>query len=147
MNTAMSRPAARLPCPPTPDRLNHPPVTGDVPGRWRSTATSPATANPIRITYSTAAIPTWVLAVILIPATAITSMTTETIVAMPMSVHALPELAGEPSTASTDGPITSTPATAPMTYPAIISQPVRKPSDGLIARPTHSNDAPQLAFH
>ena len=43
--------------------------------------------------------------------------------------------------------MTSTPATAPMTYPVIISQPVRKPRYGLMARPTHSKLAPQLAFH
>ena len=31
MNTAMSRPAARSPCPPIPVRLNQPPDTGTVP--------------------------------------------------------------------------------------------------------------------
>ena len=34
-----------------------------------------------------------------------------------------------------------------MMYATIISQPVRKPRYGLMARPTHSNEAPQLAFH
>jgi hypothetical protein len=29
----------------------------------------------------------------------------------------------------------------------IISQPVKNPSQGLMARPTHSKDAPQLACH
>ena len=32
-----------------------------------------------------------------------------------------------PNTASTDGPSTITPLTVPMTFPAIISQPVKKP--------------------
>ena len=34
-----------------------------------------------------------------------------------------------------------------MMYAATISHPVKNPRYGLIARPTHSNDAPQLAFH
>ncbi len=33
-----------------------------------------------------------------------------------------------------------------MRVPVIISQRVTNPRDGLIARPTHSNDAPGLAF-
>ena len=37
--------------------------------------------------------------------------------------------------------------TVPMMPPMIISQPVRKPTYGLITRPTHSKAAPQLAFH
>ena len=52
-----------------------------------------------------------------------------------------------PKMASTDGPSTTTPAIAPTRLAAIISQPVRNPRYGLIARPTHSNEAPQLAFH
>ena len=35
----------------------------------------------------------------------------------------------------------------PMMPAMIISQPVMKPTYGLITRPTHSNAAPQLAFH
>ena len=34
-----------------------------------------------------------------------------------------------------------------MMLPVIISQPVRNPRFGMIARPTHSKFAPQLAFH
>ena len=53
----------------------------------------------------------------------------------------------EPKTARTDGPRTTVVLTVPMMPPMIISQPVRKPRYGLIERPTHSKDAPQLAFH
>src|SRR3984893_3283336 len=84
-------------------------------------------------------------AVTRIPATAMTSITRPT--AAPIAIYApvLAEL--EPNTASTDGPSSRTSATVPMMYAAIISHPVRKLSYGLIARPTHSNDAPQFAFH
>ena len=53
----------------------------------------------------------------------------------------------EPKTSSTDGPRTTVVLTVPMMPAMIISQPVMKPTYGLIARPTHSNAAPQLAFH
>ena len=53
----------------------------------------------------------------------------------------------EPNTASTDGPRTTAVLTHPMMLPIIISHPVMNPSDGLMERPTHSNAAPQLAFH
>ena len=66
----------------------------------------------MRITYSTAAMPTCVRAVMRIPTIAITSMRSEMPVAMATSVKVLPEL--EVKTARTDGPRTSTPATAPM---------------------------------
>jgi hypothetical protein len=66
----------------------------------------------MRITYSTAAMPTCVRAVIRIPTIAITSMRSDIPVAMATSVQVLPEL--EVKTARTDGPRTSTPATAPM---------------------------------
>ena len=95
--------------------------------------------------YSTAAMLTWARAVILIPTTAMTSMMMPTAAPMAMYCQVLVEL--DPNTASTDGPSSRTSATVPMMYAAIISQPVRKPRYGLIARPTHSNDAPQLAFH
>ena len=49
--------------------------------------------------------------------------------------------------ARTDGPSTTTPDVVPVMVAAIISQPVKKPRYGLIARPTHSKEAPQLAFH
>jgi hypothetical protein len=39
------------------------------------------------------------------------------------------------------------PASVPNRVPASISHPVMNPRYGLIARPTHSNDAPQFAFH
>jgi len=145
MNTAISSPAAGLPCPPMPAGLSQPALMCRVPGWWPRTAARPTAADPARITYSTTAMLTWVRAVMRIPATAITSMTTDTPVAIQMSAHGPAEPA--PNTARTDGPITSTPDTAPVTYPAIISQPVRNPRYGLIARPTHSNDAPQVAFH
>src|ERR1700730_8895934 len=84
-------------------------------------------------------------AVIRIPTTAMTSITRPT--AAPIAIYApvLAEL--EPNTASNDGPSSRTSATVPMMYAAIISHPVKKPRYGLIARPTHSNDAPQFAFH
>ena len=53
----------------------------------------------------------------------------------------------EPKTASTVGPRTTVVLTVPMMPPMIISQPTRKPTYGLITRPTHSKAAPQLAFH
>jgi hypothetical protein len=64
----MSRPAARLPWPPIPLRLNQPLVTGEVPARWPRTAKSPATEQAIRTRYSTVAIPILVRAVIRIGA-------------------------------------------------------------------------------
>lgn len=70
-------------------------------------------AKPTRMTYSTAAIVTWVRAVMRIPATATASMTTDRPVAIAMSAAVLPVLLV--NTASTEGPMTSTPATAPMT--------------------------------
>ena len=100
---------------------------------------------PARMAYSATAMVTWVRAVSLIPATAITIMTSTITVAMVMSGHAV---AGcTPAIARTLGPITSTPDTAPVMYAAIISQPVNHPSHGEIARPTHSKLAPQFAFH
>jgi hypothetical protein len=51
-----------------------------------------------------------------------------------------------PTMARSDGASTTTPATAAMRLAAIISHPVRNPRYGSIARPTHSNDAPQLAL-
>ena len=79
------------------------------------------------------------------PATAITSMTKMTAVLMAMSGQVLAAFC--PATASTDGPRTAVLAVVPMRFPAIISQPVKNPRYGLIAWPTHSKDAPQLAFH
>ena len=128
-----------------PERLNQPLVIGTVPGWWLSTNTSPATASPIRMRYSTSAMLTWARAVILMPTTAMISMMMPTAAPMAMYCQVLVEL--EPNTASTEGPSSRTSATVPMMYAAIISQPVRKPRYGLMARPTHSKDAPQLAFH
>jgi len=145
MNTAMRNPPARLPCPPMPLTLHQPRVMGKVPWWWLSTATRPATAKPMRITYSTSPMPTWIRAVMRIPMIAITAMTRTTAVLIAMFGHVLVEL--EPKTARTDGARTTTPEIDPTSVPAIISQPVRKPRYGLIARPTHSNEAPQLAFH
>ncbi len=88
---------------------------------------------------------TWARAVILMPTTAMISMMMPTAAPMAMYCQVLVEL--EPNTASTEGPSSRTSATVPMMYAAIISQPVRKPRYGLMARPTHSKDAPQLAFH
>src|SRR5580704_11628372 len=66
-------------------------------------------------------------------------------VAMAMFGHS--PLAGWLKTARTDGPMAVTGVSVPNSVPASISHPVMKPRYGLIARPTHSNDAPQLAFH
>jgi hypothetical protein len=124
MNTASKNPAAGLPTP-IPVRVNQPGRTANVPGWWPSTTASPATANPIKITYSAAAMATWVRAVIRIPAPAITSMTTMTAVAMAMFGPAL--VAGEPNMASTEGARTTTPASEPIRLPVTISQPVMNP--------------------
>ena len=145
MNTAPRNPAATLPRPPTPDRLSQPRVSATVPGWRASTAARPAAAKPIRIAYSAGAIPTCIRAVILMPATAITSITRPSAVAIAMFARTLPEF--EPNTASAEGPSTSTPLTVAMMYAAIISHPVKNPRYGLMARPTHSKLAPQLAFH
>src|ERR1039458_3160925 len=145
MNTAIRNPAPARPCPPVPDRLTHPLVMGTDPAWWPSTHTRPATAIPIRIRYSTSAMLTCARAVIRMPTMAMMSMMTPT--ATPMAIYAPVFVEVEPNTASTDGPSSSTSATVPMMYAATISHPVRKPRYGLIARPTHSNDAPQFAFH
>src|ERR1022692_3706397 len=145
MNTAIKNPATALPCPPVPDRLAQPLVMGTDPAWWPSTHTSPATAIPIKIRYSTSAMLTCARAVIRIPTTAMTSITTPT--ATPIAIYAPVFVDPEPNTASTDGPSSSTSATLPMMYAASISHPVRNPRYGLIARPTHSNDALQFAFH
>ena len=145
MNTAMSRPDARLPCPPMPLRLNHARVIGKVPWWWPSTTTRPQTEKPMRITYSITPMATWVRAVRRMPATAITSRTTITAVLMKMFGQVLSAL--PPKMARTDGASTTTPATAAMRLAAIISHPVMNPRYGSIARPTHSKDAPQLALH
>lgn len=84
-------------------------------------------------------------AVMRMPTTAITSMTAPTAVPIPMKAQVLVEV--EPKTASTEGPSSRILATVPMMYATTISHPVRKPRYGLMARPTHSNDAPQFAFH
>ena len=57
---------------------------------------------PMRIVYSTTAMPTWVRAVMRMPTTAITSMARAIPVAMPISAQVLPEL--EVNTARTDRP-------------------------------------------
>ena len=59
--------------------------------------------------------------------------------------HVLVEFA--PKIARTEGARTTTPEIVPIRLPATISQPVTNPKYGLIARPTHSNDAPRFAFH
>src|SRR5690349_17568002 len=102
-------------------------------------------AKTMRITYSTTPMATWVRAVIRIPMTEMMTITTTRPVAMAMLGHLL--LAGELKTARTDGPSAVTGVSVPNSVPASISQPVMKPRYGLIARPTHSKDAPQLAFH
>ena len=145
MNTAIRKPDARLPFPPIPLTLSQPEVIGKVPWWWPSTSARPQIAKTIRIAYSTAAMPTWVRAVRRMPTTAITSMTTMTAVLIPMFGHVL--VAAAPKTARTEGARTTTPEIAPTRVPVIISQPARKPRYGLIARPTHSKEAPQLAFH
>ncbi len=108
-----------------PDRLNQPLVISTVPWWWLSTNTRPATASPIRMRYSTAAMVTWARAVILMPTTAMISMMMPTTAPMAMYCQVLVEL--EPNTATTEGPSSRTSATVPMMYAAIISQPVRKP--------------------
>jgi hypothetical protein len=114
MYTAISSPAARLPWPWMPDRLNQEGVTGNVPGAWRSTRTRPVIAKPARMAYSATAMATWVRAVSRMPATAITSIARVITVAMEMSAHGPPG-GRELMTASTLGPMTSTPLTAPVT--------------------------------
>ena len=69
--------------------------------------------------------PTWVRAVTLMPATAMTSMTTMTAVLMPMFGQVLSAFA--PATASTDGASAEVLAVVPIRFPAIMSQPTRKP--------------------
>ena len=61
-------------------------------------------AKPMRIAYSTMAIPTCVRAVIRMPAIAMTSMTTATTVPIAIQAQLLVEV--DPKTASTDGPST-----------------------------------------
>ena len=102
-------------------------------------------AKPIRIVYSIRPRPTWVRAVMRMPMIAITSMPRITTVSM--ARFGTIAVVVEPKTASTDGPRTTVVLTVPMMPPMIISQPVRKPTYGLITRPTHSKAAPQLAFH
>ena len=87
-------------------------MNGTEPGWWPSTQTSPATARPIRIRYSTRAMLTWTRAVILMPTTAITSMIRP--VAQPMATKAAVLADVEPNTASTEGPSSRTSATVPM---------------------------------
>jgi hypothetical protein len=55
---------------------------------------------------------TWVFAVILMPTTAITSITTPT--ALPMAIHAQTLVDVEPNTARTEGPSSRISATVPM---------------------------------
>ena len=86
---------------------------------------SPQTDMPTRIAYSTTAMTTCVRAVIRMPMTAITSITSTTPVAMATLAYVLD--ADAPKTASTEGPRTSTPLSVPTANPAIISQPVMKP--------------------
>jgi hypothetical protein len=71
------------------------------------------------------AILTWVRAVILMPTTAISSITRMTAVLIRILGQVLVELLLK--TARTDGERITTPETAPTRLPAIISQPVRKP--------------------
>src|SRR5580704_19073542 len=107
------------------------------------TQIKPHTEKPIRMAYSITPIATWLRAVRRMPATAITSRTTMTAVLMMMLGQVLAALT--PAMARTDGPRTTTPETAAMRLAAIISHPVMNPRYGLIARPTHSKEAPQLA--
>jgi len=79
------------------------------------------------------------------PITEITSITTTMADAMPIFGQVL--VVGALKTASTDGPIAITGVRAPNSDPASISHPVMNPRYGLMARPTHSKEAPQLAFH
>src|SRR5689334_13022967 len=111
-NTAIRNPATALPLPSIPDRLNQPLVIGKVPGWWLSTATRPQIAIPTRIRYSTSAMLTWTRAVILIPTTAMISMTTPT--TLPMAIHAQVSVEVEPNTARTEGPSSRISATVPM---------------------------------
>jgi hypothetical protein len=80
---------------------------------------------PTRIRYSTSAIATWTRAVIRMPTTAITSITSPAAVAMPTLGQVL--VADDPAIASTDGPRTTTPLSVPTMKPTIISHPVRNP--------------------
>ena len=81
----MSRPAARLPWPPIPVRLNQPLVTGKVPSAVAEHGQEPRyRERRSRIRYSTAAIADLGAAVIRIPATAITSMIRHSAVSMPI---------------------------------------------------------------
>ena len=96
--------------PPIPCRLNHPVVTGTVPG-WRPRIqASPAMAKPARIVYSAMAMATWMRAVSLMPATAITTMISRMAVLMVMFAAVLVALA--PATARMEGARTTTPVTA-----------------------------------
>ncbi len=99
----------------------------------------------MRIAYSTRPIATWVRAVRRMPATEMMSKITITPVLMAMFGQVLTALT--PAMASSDGARITTPATAAIRLAAIISHPVRNPRYGLIARPTHSKEAPQFAFH
>ncbi len=103
-------------------------------------------AKPMRIAYSTIAMLTWVRAVIRMPTIAITSMPRITTVLMTMFGAVLEEEA-EPKTARIDGPSSTVVPTVARMVPMIMIQPTMKPRYGLITRPTHSKDAPQLAFH
>ena len=67
--------------------------------------------NPIRITYSISAIPTWVRAVILIPITAMTRTISPSAVSMPILPQVLFELL--PKAAKTVGARISTPLIVP----------------------------------
>ena len=95
-----------------PDRLNQPLVIGKVPGWWPRTATRPQIAIPTRIRYSTSAMLTCTRAVILMPTTAMTSITTPT--TLPMAIHAQVSVDVEPNTARTEGPSSRISATVPM---------------------------------
>ena len=95
-----------------PFRLSQPEVNGTLPGWWPSTQTRPAMASPIRIRYSTRAMPTWTRAVILMPTTAITSMIRPVTQPMARTPQVFVEV--EPNTASTEGPSRRTSATVPM---------------------------------
>ena len=99
----------------------------------------------MRIRYSITPMATWLRAVRRMPTTAITSKTTMTAVLMKIFGQVLTALT--PAMARTDGARTTTPETAAIRLAAIISHPVMNPRYGLMARPTHSKDAPQLALH
>jgi hypothetical protein len=83
--------------------------------------------------------------VILMPTMEIAAMTTTRPVAIRTFGHLL--FAGELKTDRTDGPSAVAGVRVPNNVPASISHPVMYPRYGLIARPTHSNDAPQFACH